>query len=147
MRLRNTGTVVNFRAALPAWMEPAGQAFIEIDARPAGRINSAFIAACEAAELANKLRAKPENDADRIMAMQEHGRDLMAAVYDTCVVEWRTNLVDDETGNALTCDRATFLELADVRIAEVSDAFRGFVEAIKAAGQKVLDDTEATAKN
>jgi hypothetical protein len=142
IRLRNTAPAVNFRADLPAWMEPKGAAYIEIDARPAGRINNAFMAGMEAAQFAHRIA---EGADDR--AKQEFGKATFAVVYDTCVLEWRTNLINDETGEALTCDRDTFLELADVRVAEVSRAFMDFYSALMDAGKRAIEDTEATVKN
>lgn len=147
LNLRTTAATVKFRAALPKWMEPKGQAFIEIDARPAGRINSAFMAAREEMTLAHMLRPEAVTDAEKLIAAQAYGRDAMAAIYDTCVLSWRTNLIDDGTGATLTCDRETFLALADVRIAEVSDALRAFVEQAVAAGDRVIEETEAATKN
>jgi len=150
MRLRNTAPAVKFRAEFPEWMEPKGAAFIEIDARPAGQVNSAFMAAQEEIALAHAIRGEEIGDAAtpaQIKTIREFGRDLIAVIFDTCVITWRTNLIDDETGQTLTCDRETFLALADVRIGAVSQVFVDFQQAIADAGKKVLQDTEATVKN
>jgi len=140
LRLRNTAAAVKFRAGMPAWMEPKGAAYIEIDARPAGQINTAFMAARDEVTMAHRVRETPEEQ--RAFAL-----DWIGAIYDTCVLSWRTNLIDDTTGQVLTCDRPTFLELADVRVAEVAKAMLDFQAAILEAGQKIIDDTEATIKN
>jgi hypothetical protein len=141
MRIRNTAPTVKFRAEMPAWMEPRGAAFLEIDARPAGQINTAFMAAVDAAKSARAARDEsPESQ--RAFAM-----DFIGAVYDTCVITWRTNLIDDETGQPLTCDRATFMEVADLRVSEISKAILDFQTAILEAGQRVIADNEAATKN
>lgn len=152
MRLRSTGATVAFRADLPAWLEPKGAAFIEITARPMGRCNTAFMAARESAVLSHRMRTgdAPESEVETVEQFQhkrEFGREWMCAIYDTCVISWRTNLVDDETGAALACDRDTFIELADLRIAEIGKVFLDFQTALMEAGAKVIADTEATIKN
>lgn len=138
LRLRNTAAAVKFRADLPAWL---GQgAFIEIDARPAGQINTAFMAARDEVATAHKTRDTAEEQ-------RAFAQDWFAAIYDTCVLAWRTNLINDESSEPLTCDRDTFLELADVRVSEISKAFLDFQTMILEAGQKVIADTESTIKN
>ena len=149
MRLRTIAPIVKFRAELPAWMEPKGVAFIEIDARPAGEVNTAFMAARDEVVLAHKVSGTDHDleTVEGIRANRAFGAAWIGAIYDTCVIGWRTNLIDDATGNALATDRDTFLDLADVRIADVSKVFLDFQKAIIDAGAKVIADTEATTKN
>ena len=156
LTLKTTETaIVKHRATLPAWIEPKGAAFIEIDGRPAGRINQAFMAARERIDLARRIReagAQAITDpGEAVKAKDEAGsgfaRDWYGVVYDTCVVGWRTNLLDGETGKPLTCDRDTFMALVGVPIAEVSQVFLSFQAAILEAGKQVEEDTEATIKN
>lgn len=145
--------MVKFRADLPAWM--GAGLFIEIDSRPSGRVNQAFMTAREAVNLARRVRAAGVDAAtdpgEKVRAQddagREFGKDWCGCVYDTCIIEWRTNLVDAETGRVLTCDRATFIELFDVKIAEISEAFIKFLKEIEKAGDDVAADTEATIKN
>jgi hypothetical protein len=149
--IRTTAPLVKFRATLPAWMEPKGQAFIEIDARPAGKVNTPYLAAREGVVLAHRVRGNPEAASEptveSIKASREFGRDWIAMIYDTCVMEWRTNLIDNATGQTLTCDKATFLDLAEVRVEEIAKAMTDFQEQLLTAGEAVLADTEATIKN
>ena len=148
MRLRNTGTTITFRADLPAWLEPTGAAFIEVTARPMGRVNSAYMAARETAMLAYQIEAGEDAEpAAKLAATKRLGMAMMAAVYDACVVSWSVNLINDETGEALQADRDTFLELADTKITEIGKAFLDLQNALLEAGAKVLADTEATIKN
>jgi len=143
MRLRVTAPTVKFRAELPAWIDPKGTAFIEIDARPAGVINTEFMAAREEVSLAHVL-ADGEKDLRKIRAVN---RDWIAAIYDTCVIAWRTNLVDGDTDQPLTCDRDTFLALAEVKVSEIAKAFIDFQKEIVEAGERVVAETQATIKN
>ncbi len=142
LKLRNVAPAVKFRVDLPAWMEPKGAAFLEIDARPAGRINTAFMAAQEEVQFARKVAGD-----DDYKAKREFGQAWIGMLFDTCVIEWRTNLINDETGQPLPCDRATFIELADVRVAEISRAFVDFQTAILDAGTRAIEETEAAVKN
>ena len=156
LKLQTTETpLVHFRADLPAWLEPKGAAFIEIESRPAGQINQPFMAACEGVNLALRMReAAIEKITDpseavkaRADASRQFGRDWLGAVYDTCITSWLCNLVDQDAGRPVTCDRETFLALADVPIEQIGEAFAGFQKAISDAGKAALAETDATIKN
>lgn len=149
MRLRNSIPAVKFRADLPKWMEPKGAAFIEIDARPAGNVNSAWLAASAEVSLANmtRLSAAKDDEVATLRAQRGLGADFWVAVFDTCVIAWRTNLIDDATGAALTCDRETFLELANVSITEISGALIKFQAMLFDAAKSVAKETDAIVKN
>lgn len=145
--------LVKFRADLPVWMGKG--LFIEIDGRPSGRINQDFMAARERVDLAQRVWAAQidaiADPGEKVKAKDEaatdFGQEWLGVIYDTCVIAWRTNLVDAETNKPLTCDRATFLDLASVRITEIARAFIDFQTAVLEAGAKVVADTEATIKN
>jgi hypothetical protein len=142
LKLRNVAPAVTFRADLPGWMEPKGAAYLLIEARPAGRINTAFMAAQEEIVFARKIEGE-----DDVNSKREFGRAWIGMLHDTCVLRWETNLINDETGEALTCDRATFVELAEVRVAEISKAFLDFQTAVMEAGERAIKEAEATVKN
>ena len=142
LKLRNVAPAVTFRADLPGWMEPKGAAYLLIEARPAGRINTAFMAAQEEIVFARKIEGE-----DDVNSKREFGRAWIGMLHDTCVLRWETNLINDETGEALTCDRATFVELAEVRVAEISKAFLDFQTAVMEAGERAIKEVEATVKN
>lgn len=153
IRLRNTAPLVKFRAEFPAHWEPKGAAFIEIDARPAGRINTAFMAAREEVILSHPLRdlrevaREREVTPDDIRSVRAFNRAWVAMTYDTCVITWRTNMIDDATMQPLTCDAATFLELAEMPVDEMAAAFLRFQADLQEAGEKAIAETEATIKN
>jgi hypothetical protein len=142
LKLRNVAPAVTFRADLPVWMEPKGAAYLLIEARPAGLINTAFMAAQEEILFARKIEGE-----DDVNSKREFGRAWFGMLHDTCVLRWETNLINDETGEALTCDRATFVELAEVRVAEISKAFLDFQTAVMEAGKRAIKEAEATVKN
>ena len=56
---------------------------------------------------------------------KEVGKKLFEALYDTCVVSWETNIQND--GTNMKCDKEHFLELADVKINELSQFFMDWV--------------------
>ena len=147
--------LVRFRADLPAQLEPVGKAFVEIDARPAGMVNQAFMAARDKLAQAAKIRemrmARIEDEVDRAIAKEDSdrtsGAEWLGLVYDTCVIAWRTNLIDGETDQPLTPTRETFLDLADVRIPQVADMFVRFQTEVLQAGADAAEADAATIKN
>lgn len=148
LNLRTSAPMVKFRADLPEWFVPG--AFVEIDARPLGRVNSAYMAAMDEARINHRMRMGNETPGDVLTPEQERAtrastREWYGVIYDTCVMAWRTNL-EDEAG-PLECNRANFLELAGTPIAELTAMFNAFVAQAAEACNVVLADTEATIKN
>lgn len=147
--------LVRFRADLPAQLEPVGAAYVEIDARPAGVVNQAFMAGRDKMAQAAKIRemrlARIEDEVDRAIAKDESdrigGADWLGLVYDTCVIAFRTNLIDGDTDQPLSATRETFLALADVRLAAVSDMFLRFQAEVLQAGADAAEADAATIKN
>lgn len=140
--------LVRFRADLPKWLEPVGAAYIEIDARPAGVVNQVFLAGQDRIVTAQRIRdTAAADDTAKSAAAKETGLDWLGLVYDACVLGWRTNLIDAETNGPIEPTRATFMDLADVRIPHVTQMFINFQTAILKAGDDAAADDEATIKN
>lgn len=160
--------LVRFREALPAWLQPLGAAYIEIDARPAGRVNQSFMAGQNALIQAKASRDRKLGipfgtqylnlgeliaqcpDVDIGAKRESDGifnRDFAGLVYDACIIEWRTNMLNGETGEPLTADRETLLDLIEVPFVELETMWLRFQTAALQAGADVLEQDAATIKN
>lgn len=150
---------VEFRQVLPEAFGPGGECFIEIDARAAGAINAPFVMAVEKAMQQHRIGmrklGKVEGDADYIAAdtklAAETTRNRLLAIYDHCVIEWRSNIqVLDAKDNPadITCDRANFADLAELRGApEITSALAAFEAECVKAGKLQSEDDEEVVKN
>ena len=150
---------VEFRAVLPEWMGPGGECFIEIDARAAGAINGPFVMAIEKAMQQHRISlrklAKIEDDAEYIAADVKLAattmRNRLCAIYDHCVIGWRSNLqVLDDKDNAcdITCDRTSLVDLAELRgVPEIVKALSDFESECVESGKMLVLDDEETVKN
>lgn len=152
---------VKFRRVLPEYLGPGGECFIEIEARPAGSLNPAYVAAVEDVMRGFRLTSrkleklnKADDDAGFVAADEkaamEVTRNRWGALYDACVIGWTSNIqTEDDNGNtaAITCDRATFLALTEERIPTIANALIDFEAACKDAGKAIQEDDEALAKN
>lgn len=76
---------------------------------------------------------------------KEVGKKLFEALYDTCVVSWETNIQND--GTNMKCDKEHFLELADVKINELSQFFMDWAKYVDELGNFRQEIEEETAKN
>ena len=150
---------VEFRAVLPEWLGPGGECFIEIDARAAGAINGPFVMAIEKAMQQHRISlrklAKIEDDAEYIAADVKLAattmRNRLCAIYDHCVIGWRSNLqVLDDKDNAcdITCDRTSLVDLAELRgVPEIVKALSDFESECVESGKMLVLDDEETVKN
>lgn len=76
---------------------------------------------------------------------KEVGKKLFEALYDTCVVSWETNIQND--GTKMICDKEHFLELADVKINELSEFFMDWAKYVDELGNFRQEVEEETVKN
>jgi len=76
---------------------------------------------------------------------KEVGKKLFEALYDTCVVSWETNIQND--GTKMKCDKEHFLELADVKINELSEFFMDWARYVDELGNFRQEVEEETVKN
>lgn len=148
--------LVTFRRKLPEYLGPGGECFIEVDARAGGVVNIAYSAASEQLMLSARVKDRTtqkltDDDAAFIAAQDAAVRsiylDRFGVLYDTCVIDWRTNIVDADTGKPLACDRATFLALYEARVPEIGAAMVALEKAALEAGAAVLAEDEATLGN
>ena len=145
--------LVNFRRVLPGYLGPGEECFIEIDATAGGAVNPAYMAAAEALLLRSRVMdrkaAKIEDDKEFVEAnhrnILETVKGRFGIIYDTCVSEWRTNILDGD--EPLECNRANFLALTEQRIPELAAMFADLEVAILDAGAAVLKSDEETLKN
>lgn len=154
MRLKSREIpLVTFRRVLPDFLGPGGECFIEVDARAGGSVNVAYMAAAEqldiTARIYDRQTARITDDADfvrenrRVVASVV--KERFAMIYDTCVIEWRSNIVDGD--GPIVCNRANFLALTEERVPELAAAFIDIERAVLDAGRLVLADDEDTLKN
>lgn len=161
LRKRELPAVV-FRRVLPEYLGPGDEdCFIEIRARAAGSLNPVYVAAVEDVMRGYRLTKrrldkldKGDDDTAFVAADEAAAHDMIvarwAALYDACVISWSSNIQtedDDGKASAIACDRATFLALTEERTPAISAALLAFEAECKAAGQAVLADDEALAKN
>lgn len=144
---------ITFRRDLPEWMAGGAPCFIEFDARAGGVVNIAYQAAQEQvwikAKIAERKLGKIDDDAAYVESnfanMTEIARERLLAMYDTCIIAWRANILDD--GAPITPTREKFAELLDLRVPEVAKAIRDLEAEVLAAGVAVKDETDAIVKN
>lgn len=149
---RELPTVV-FRRDLPEFLAK-GPCFIEFEARAGGAINTAYGRAVEQMTTrANVLDAKRAEITDaearvkqRTADAEEVGELRLMALYDACVIKWRSNILSD--GLPITCDRETFGELIKVKgVPELAAALLDLEREVLSAGVIVKQEQDATVKN
>lgn len=162
--------MVTFRRVLPEFLGPGkGRAsigkdadpvecFIEIDARAGGAVNPEHVSLIEKSMLNARVMTrkgdKIEDDNDFIVQDHENAlainRQRFAALYNGCVIEWRSNIQveNDEGGTTdITCDLEAFLDLADVRVPEIASALVDFEKEVMVAGTDLVKDDKDMVKN
>lgn len=146
--------LVNFRRVLPAFLGPDGEeCFIEVDARAGGAVNQPYLHAAEklllTARVMDRKNGKIEDDKKAVQAQFDATRDVtrrrFGVIYDACVIEWRSNILDG--GDPIKCDRENFIELTEAKVPEISAAMTDLEREILEAGKIVLDETEGLEKN
>lgn len=148
---------VRFRRVFPEYTAAFGdEAFIEINAKPGGYVNPAYIAATEHLRTATDIR-KARMDgigADQVAAIEFTAAtgwapviDHLTAIYDTCILDWKCNFKDGD--GPIVISREKFIELAQeigssifLRLAMVD-----LVKEIMAAGETAFMEMQATIKN
>lgn len=159
-----TLAAVYFKRTLPAYLANDPKAlgtdqevkcFIHIKSVAAGVVNPAYAAAMErlAVKMAGMQRALEGADHDATAAVEaekanwdEYMRDRAGILFDTCDVEWETNILSN--GKPLTCDAESFIALLGVKgVPTLSSALVDFFDQCEAAGKTQLEADEALAKN
>jgi hypothetical protein len=147
---------VNFKRSLPSFLAAGAECYIEIGGRAAGAVNPLYVAGSDAlmqkARIADRKNDRLKDDDEAFVKARDHaaraiGRERFGLLYDACVIEWRTNIINAETNLPIECSRDTFLDLADQRIKEISDALLAFERECLDAGAAVLKEAKDTEKN
>lgn len=147
--------LVQFRRALPEFLGPGGECWIEVDARAGGVVNPEYMAGQEQltlrARVLDRQREKLEDDGAFVHTGHKNLLSVLqgrfGVLYDTCVIDWRTNIVDADTGLSLDLTRANFLALTEVRVPEISAAMVELEAEVLKAGRIVRAEQDDTVKN
>lgn len=137
-------------------------ASIEIVSRPGGAFNPKLLSDLESLALRAVVMDKKQKIADRkshddieqvkkiVDQAFANNKDIAhkqyEIIYDNCVVSWTTTLVDED-GTTVEPNRQNFLDLANMRIPEISDAFEEFMKMIGDNDRIVIDADVNTLKN
>lgn len=73
------------------------------------------------------------------------GKMQFEAIYDGCVVEWKTNIINN--GKPMICDKEHFMALADVGSEEIATYFVDFAKYIDDLANFINKADEETEKN
>lgn len=152
LRQREIPAVV-FRRELPEHLAD-GPCFIEINARAGGAINPEYLAGVEAlsmrAAILDRRLERIEDDETFVKTQRENAKEVGAlrfkALYDACVIDWDSNILDD--GKPIECSRGNFLELTKTRgIPEITSALMDLEAECLAAGRAISEADEEAEKN
>ena len=155
LRKRELPTV-NFKRDLPKDLADGGECFIAISARAAGPLNTEYMAAMEAvginAKVIDRKAGKIDDDEGNVRAShagkKEIAKQMFGAIYDTCVTEWSTTIIDADTDKPLEATRETFLALAELKgYPEIAKAIGDFQGECLEAGREIVKSDEDTVKN
>jgi len=147
--------MVQFRRVLPEFLGPGGECWIEVDARAGGAVNPEYMAGQEQlilrARVLDRQRQKLEDDSAFVHAGHKNMLTVVqgrfGVLYDTCVIEWRTNIVNADTGQPLDQTRVNFLALTEVTVPEIVAAMVELEAEILKAGRIMREEQDATEKN
>ena len=145
--------MLTVRRDLPSWLAGGEACYIEFDAKAGGPANIAYQVASEAvwvkAKITERKLGKIEDDAAYVetnfAGMTAIARERLLALYDTCIVAWRCNILDG--GKPIECTREKFAELLDERVVEIAGAIRDLERDVLAAGDAMKAETDAIVKN
>lgn len=153
LRKRDVSTV-EFRRDLPAFLADGKPCYIQISARAAGGVNPEYMAGLEenmvSAKVMDRKAAKIDDDEAFVKASRENSRraarQRVALLYDACVIEWQSNVIDGD--GPIACDRERFIALAEVRgVPELTKAIQDFEAECIEAGKQIAKDDEDAEKN
>lgn len=144
---------VSFRRILPSYLAGGKECFLEVAARAGGAINPAWHTEQEHLYLMasgrDRRADKIVDDAEYAARNAENVRAVISAraalLYDTCVVSWSSNVMDD--GKTIANTREKFIELCLAPVLEIALAVTDLQTAIIAAGQDAMAEVEASIKN
>jgi len=151
-----TATAVFHRDLSPdmAYLADGAIPYITISSKVGGYLNPDLMNARDKLDLRRRVAAMELADKaklDYVAAMDKttrtDGEDRFAAIYDFCVTEWKTNIIDDASGEAIEANKDNFLGLAGVRVPEIAAAFTAFARYVDDVANYVRKADEETEKN
>lgn len=160
LRLQNRELpAVSFRRVLPDFLGPKGEeCFIAVNARASGPINIQYTQGMEQVLLRartlrrsiDKMSNDPEvTDADYVKKERDNTREIgqlqLEILYDACVIDWESNIVDGD--KPIKCNKENFVALADQKIPELVAFFVELSKECAQAGNLIKEEDEETAKN
>lgn len=144
---------VQIKHKLPDYLAGGKECYVEIDARPGGPVNPAFAAGMDNVLIQARTRMKQleaitdpaESVAKDLEFSRATARDRIAVLHDACVIEWRSNILND--GLPIECTRDNFIALSEARVPEVAELFSVLLKAVLQAGKDIQKEQAATVKN
>jgi hypothetical protein len=144
---------VDFTRELPAWLNADKPCRITFKARAGGAVNPAYMAGADLVDVKRAINVRRLNriDSDTEFVAQERairaelGRDLFGVIYDTCIIEWETDILDD--GMPMELTRDNFIELAAAKIPQIDAAMTDFRLAILQAASDAAEEDSSILKN
>ena len=137
-----------------SFLADKGNAYITIKCRAGGWTNPELVRKKDEIQVWRQTKvlgmASIVDDAEKYAEQnaaieKEIGQKMFAAIYESCVVSWDTNIQDD--GKPIDKTQDKFMALADVRIKEISDYFIDFAQYVEEISNFRSDIDKATAKN
>tara|TARA_R100001086_G_scaffold182690_1_gene101825 strand:+ start:130 stop:600 length:471 start_codon:yes stop_codon:yes gene_type:complete len=145
---------VDFRRDLPDYLADGDPCYIKISARAGGAINVKYVTAMEAlakqAAILNRKSRKIEDEEDAVNADVGNAKKIaekrLTALYDACVIDWESNILDGDT--VIEATRDNFIELTNIKgVPELADALIEFEQECLKAGDVAKADHEGDVKN
>ena len=151
---------IQFKRELPSFLGNGdGPVFIIFNARPGGPVNPEYMAAMEQQAMNTQVSIRQneriEDDASFITADSNAAKKLsrgrLVVLFDTCVTDWQTDIVDEHDKPLATSGaegRQNFLELIDVKgYPEITQAILDLEKEVLEAGRITLKNDEDVEKN
>lgn len=125
-------------------------AWLEIDCRPGGYLNPELMAAFEEidtrariAALEAKARRSAAKDADA--RNSKNASERIAAIVRHCVIDWRTNILDD--GKPMDCTDENIRAMCEVKHPAIAAALVAFFEYVNQTADFLGEADEDAEKN
>lgn len=145
---------VKFRRELPDFLADGKPCFIDIEARAAGPINIAYFEGMERvalnANVMDRAVGRIKDDDDQFVSQNNRNMKTVilsrfGVLYDACVIEWKTNILDGD--KPVESTRENFMALCEAKIPEIANAISDFELACLEAGETTEKEDGETVKN
>ncbi len=144
-----------FNRKLPGYLSDKEHAFMNFKIIPAGACNPPYMNALEQIALNTAIMSRDmriiEDNEEYVSVNFKNTRksviDKFKALYDHCIEEWETDIVDADTGKVLLATRESFLELCEAPDFHVGQVIQDLEAFALSEGGKVLEADEEKLKN